>query len=65
MASILKQSGGRRTIQFRGADSKRHSIRLGVRQHAAEGIRTHVEALVSASITAAHPLGRQIARLAR
>ena len=51
MASISKEPGGRRTIQFVGADRKRRSIRLGKTPHrTAEAIKVKVEALVSASI---------------
>ena len=52
MASISRESNGRRTIQFVGADGKRRSIRLGKVSHrTAEGIKVRVESLVTASIT--------------
>ncbi len=52
MASITKQPGGRRAIQFTAADGKRKTLRLGkISRKAAEGVRTRVEDLVSASIT--------------
>jgi integrase len=52
MASISKQSNGRRTVQFSAADGKRKSIRLGkVSQSDALTIKLKVEKLVSASIT--------------
>ena len=52
MASISKEPGGRRTIQFIGQDKKRRSIRLGkIPQRAAEAIKVKVEALVSASLS--------------
>ena len=52
MASISKEAGGRRTIQFVGQDKKRRSIRLGkTPQRAAEAIKVKVEALVSASLS--------------
>jgi len=56
MASITRQSNGRRLIQFMGADGTRKSLRLGViPQRTAEAVRVHVERLVSASITR-HPV---------
>jgi integrase len=49
MASINRESNGRRTIQFVGADGKRRSLRLGkVSQRMAEGFRVKVEALARA-----------------
>lgn len=52
MASISKESNGRKTIQFVAADGKRRSIRLGkVSQRSADAVRFKVEALVSARIT--------------
>lgn len=52
MASISRESNGRRTIQSVGADKKRRSIRLGkVSQRAAEAVQAKVEHLVVASIT--------------
>jgi len=51
VASISRQPGGRRTVQFVGPDGKRHSLRLGkVSQRTAEAIKVKVEGLVSASI---------------
>jgi integrase len=51
MASISKESNGRKTIQFVGGDRKRKSIRLGkVTQRDAEHFRLHVERLVAAAI---------------
>jgi len=52
MASISREPGGRRTIQFVGRDKKRRSIRLGkCPQRTAEAIKVKVEALVSASLS--------------
>jgi integrase len=49
MASINRESNGRRTIQFVGPDGKRRSIRLGkVSQSMAERFRVKVEALARA-----------------
>ena len=51
MASISKQPGGRRTVQFVAADGRRRSIRLGkVSQRTAESIQTRVEILNAAKI---------------
>lgn len=50
MASITRESNGRRTIQFVGADGKRRSIRLGkVDAKIAATIRIHVEHLVNSA----------------
>jgi integrase len=52
MASISRESNGRRTIQFVGGDGKRRSIRLGkVSQRLAETIQVKVEHLVAAQAT--------------
>ncbi len=49
MASISKQSGGRRTIQFVASDGRRRSIRLGkCSQKTAEAVRVKVEHLAAA-----------------
>lgn len=62
MASISKEPGGRRTIQFVGADGKRRSIRLGkVPQRTAEAVKVKIEALAAASITG-HALDDETAR---
>ena len=51
MASISRDGGGTRRIQFVGADRQRRAIRLGkVSQRAAEEIRTRVELLNTAKI---------------
>ena len=51
MASISKEPGGRRTIQFVAGDGRRRSIRLGkVTQRLAEEIKGHIEALNAAVI---------------
>ena len=64
MASISRESNGRRTVQFVGGDGKRRSIRLGrMSQREAEGIKWRVEALVSASLTGC-PLPDEISRWA-
>lgn len=48
MASITKEPGGRRTIQFVGGDGKRRSIRLGkVPAKVAEAFKVRVETLVA------------------
>jgi integrase len=52
MASITRESNGRKTIQFVGPDGKRRSLRLGkCGIKAAEGFKVHVEQLVAAKIT--------------
>ena len=52
MASITKESNGRRTIQFVGSDGKRRSIRLGkVSQRFAETVQVRVEHLAAAQAT--------------
>ena len=52
MASISKEPGGRRTIQFVGGDGKRRSIRLGkVSQRLAESVQVRVEHLAAAQVT--------------
>lgn len=54
MASITKESNGRRTIQFIGADGKRRSIRLGkTSQRNSEAIKVKVERL-AASVLSGH-----------
>ena len=56
MASISRQSNGRRTIQFVGADGKRRSIRLGkVTQRHAEAVKVRVEQLASAAVSGHSP----------
>jgi hypothetical protein len=62
MASISKQSNGRRTVQFVAPNGKRKSIRLGkVSQNDALTIKLKVEKLVAASITG-HGLDSETAR---
>lgn len=52
MASITRQSNGRRLIQFTGADGERKTLRLGaVSRRTAEAVKVRVEHLVSASIS--------------
>lgn len=52
MASISKEPGGRKTIQFVAADGKRRSIRLGkVSQRQADAVKVRVEQLAAAAIT--------------
>lgn len=52
MASISKESNGRRRIQFTDAAGKRQTLRLGkMNQRSAEAVKVKVEALVTASIT--------------
>ena len=53
MASITHdKKTGRRTIQFVGADRRRRSIRLGkVSKRHADAVKSHVEHLVSSSVT--------------
>jgi len=52
MASITRQTNGRRLIQFTGVDGRRRTLRLGqVSQRQAEAVKVHVEHLISASIT--------------
>src|SRR5690242_18070791 len=51
MASAVRQPNGRKTIQFRGPDGKRHSLRLGeVNEKQANTVRGHVEALCAAKL---------------
>jgi len=62
MASISKQSGGRKTIQFIARDGRRKSIRLGVMSvKDAAGIRQLVEAL-RASQESGQPMADKDAR---
>ena len=52
MASINRESNGRRTIQFVGSDGKRRSIRLGkVPQRMAEAVKVLVEHLTAAQFS--------------
>ncbi len=52
MASITRESNGRKTIQFVGADGKRRSLRLGkCGIKTAEAVKVHVEQLVASTIT--------------
>ena len=56
MASICDDPNGRRRIQFKGADGKRRTIRLGkISRKQAQVIKLKVEALVSASISGHTP----------
>ena len=56
MASITRQTNGRRMIQFVAADGKRRSIRLGkVSQRTAEAIKIKVEQLNTATIAGHTP----------
>ena len=56
MASISRQTNGRRRIQFTGADGKRKTLRLGkVNQRTAEAVKVKVEDLVTSSITGHGP----------
>lgn len=62
MASISRESNGRRTIQFVGVDGKRRSIRLGkVSQRAAEAVKVRVEHLANAAESGG-PLDPETAR---
>lgn len=62
MASISREPGGRRTIQFVAADRRRKSIRLGkVSQRVAEAVKLRVERLGAAVITR-HPVDDETAR---
>lgn len=52
MASISRDPGGRRRIQFVGADGRRRAIRLGkMSQKVCESVAAKVETLVSAAIS--------------
>jgi integrase len=52
MASITRETNGRRTIQFVAGDGKRKSLRLGkVPQRLAEEVKVKVEALNAAAIS--------------
>lgn len=56
MASISREPGGRRVVQFVGRDGKRRSLRLGkCDQRTAEAVRTKVEALNAAAISGHAP----------
>ena len=62
MASITREAGGRRTIQFVAGDGRRRSIRLGkTNQKTTEAIKTKAEALNAASI-AQQPVDDETAR---
>lgn len=63
MASITKESNGRRLIQFMGADKRRRTIRLGkISQQNAEAVKLRIEYLVAATIPDESP--RETAPLA-
>lgn len=56
MASIIRQSNGRKAVQFVGLDDKRRTIRLGkCSMRNAETVKRHVEALVAALIQRSTP----------
>jgi integrase len=62
MASISKQPNGHKIIQFKAADGKRRSIRLGkMSMRNAEAVKVKVEQLVAASITG-HSIDDETAR---
>jgi hypothetical protein len=62
VASITRESKGRRLIQFIARDGKRKSIRLGkVSQRLAEEVKVKVEALNSAGISG-HAVDEEVAR---
>ncbi len=62
MASITRESNGRRTVQFVAADGKRRSIRLGkASQRAAETFKVRVEELLVAKLTG-RPVEAETAR---
>src|SRR4051812_38354133 len=62
MASITKESNGRKTIQFVASDGKRKSIRLGkAPMKGAEAVRAKVESLVAACLSR-HALDDETAR---
>ena len=62
MASISRESNGRRTVQFVAPDGKRRSIRLGkVTQRIAETVKLRVELLVAAKL-AGHAIDDETAR---
>ncbi len=49
MASIIKQPGGRKAIQFKSPDGKRRTIRLGkMPLRTAQTVKTHIERMVAA-----------------
>ena len=62
MASISREHGGRKTIQFIGLDGRRRSIRLGkTSQKVAEAVKVRVERL-SAATLAGHVVDDETAR---
>ena len=62
MASISRESNGRRRILFVAGDGKRKTIRLGkVNQRTAEAAKVKIEALVAASLTG-HAVDNDTAR---
>lgn len=62
MASVSKQSNGRRVIQFVGPDGRRRSLRLGkVTQRDAEAVRTKIEAILASRLSG-QPLDAETAR---
>jgi integrase len=62
MASITRESNGRRIVQFVGTDGKRRSIRLGkVSQRIAEAVKLRVELIVAAKL-ACHAIDDETAR---
>ncbi|MFQ5464085.1 MAG: integrase, partial [Phycisphaerae bacterium] len=64
MASISTEPNGRRTIQFKAADGRRRSIRLGkISQRHAMAVKLKVEQLVASSLTG-HAMDDETARWA-
>lgn len=62
MASICKQTNGRKSIQFVGPDQKRKTLRLGkVPMKTAEGVKMRIESLLAHRITK-HALDRGTAQ---
>src|SRR5207247_10201288 len=56
MASLMKLPGGRWRIQFVGTDGKRKTLRPGAMpKKAAESVKAHVEALLSAVLSDSSP----------
>ena len=61
MASITRESNGRKTIQFVASDKRRRSLRLGkYSMRTAETVRVHVEAILTA-LSSRSPLDRETA----
>src|SRR5262245_27165702 len=66
MASVYSDKQGNKTIQFKGLDGKRKSIRLGkARQRTVDTVKTHVEELLEARTRGRSPYDETTAWISR